>query len=93
VRGRARPVCVIEDCDAPHMGLGWCQKHYRRFKRTGDPLKVRPPVPGQKKTHCIRGHELSGDNVYIHKTKGRRCRACGREWLRDKRAREKGATS
>jgi hypothetical protein len=32
------------------------------------------------KTHCPQGHPYSGDNLYIHPTKGMRfCRACGRE--------------
>lgn len=30
------------------------------------------------KTHCLRGHPLSGDNVYIMKNGGRDCRACAR---------------
>ncbi len=30
-----------------------------------------------RKTHCKRGHPLSGDNLYIHPTRGRRhCKAC-----------------
>ena len=33
------------------------------------------------KTHCKRGHALSGENLYVYQ--GRRyCRACGREWGR-----------
>lgn len=31
-----------------------------------------------KKTHCIRGHEMSGDNLYFHKNI-RQCRACNTE--------------
>jgi hypothetical protein len=32
-----------------------------------------------QKTHCSRGHELSGDNVRVRKSGGRRaCRACDR---------------
>lgn len=35
------------------------------------------PVGGKVKTHCKRGHELSGDNVYVHEKSGvRNCRAC-----------------
>jgi hypothetical protein len=29
-----------------------------------------------RKTHCIRGHPLSGDNVYIWLKNGRECRGC-----------------
>jgi len=31
-------VCSIPDCGKPHMARGWCQKHYFRFRRHGDPL-------------------------------------------------------
>lgn len=35
------------------------------------------------KTHCKRGHPLSGDNLYISpKTKSRKCRACGSMYIR-----------
>lgn len=29
-----------------------------------------------KKTHCVHGHELAGDNLYLHPTGRRCCRAC-----------------
>lgn len=29
-----------------------------------------------RKTHCLRGHELSGDNIFISKKGSRECRAC-----------------
>ncbi len=31
-----------------------------------------------RKTHCIHGHEFSGDNLYINKLGHRKCRACDR---------------
>lgn len=31
-----------------------------------------------RKTHCIHGHELSGDNLIIRSDGGRRCRECKR---------------
>jgi hypothetical protein len=34
-----------------------------------------------RKTHCMRGHELSGQNLYIGE-KGRYCRACKAAWFR-----------
>lgn len=30
-------------------------------------------------THCIKGHPLSGENLYLRPSGGRRCRECGRE--------------
>jgi hypothetical protein len=41
------------------------------------------------KTHCPKGHPLSGDNVYIHG--GRQCRTCKVEWNREYRAAKKVA--
>lgn len=32
--------------------------------------------PNSNKTHCIRGHELAGDNLYIAPEGGRVCRKC-----------------
>lgn len=32
--------CVI--CGGPHKGLGFCEKHYQRFKKWGDPMLVKP---------------------------------------------------
>lgn len=33
-------VCTIEGCGKPHLGRGWCSKHYERWRKYGDPLKV-----------------------------------------------------
>ncbi len=43
-----------------------------------------PAGVNHRKTHCIHGHPLSGDNLYTHivrktGTLGRRCRTCRRE--------------
>lgn len=37
-----------------------------------------------RKTHCIHGHPLSGDNLYVTPSGGRACRACRKD--ADKRA-------
>ena len=36
---RRRKPCVI--CGKPQKGLGYCDKHYQRFKKYGDPLKTK----------------------------------------------------
>ena len=36
---RPKPKCSL--CDAPHKGLGFCNKHLLRFKRWGDPRAVK----------------------------------------------------
>jgi len=45
-----------------------------------------PSAVHSRKTHCIRGHEFSGDNLKILKRKNNKsqrvCRTCQREYLR-----------
>ena len=40
-----------------------------------------------KKTHCIRGHPLSGDNLFMERNGSRTCLTCrrerGRRWVRE----------
>ena len=36
----ARMRCAISDCPTDAVCRGWCQKHYVRWRRTGDPEKV-----------------------------------------------------
>jgi hypothetical protein len=33
--------CAIKDCDRKVYGHGWCEKHYDRWRRNGDPLLVK----------------------------------------------------
>lgn len=30
-------LCAVDKCDKPKRARGWCTKHYRRWKTTGDP--------------------------------------------------------
>ncbi len=38
----------------------------------------------KQKTHCIRGHELKGDNLYINPRQERQCVECHRTNVREK---------
>lgn len=40
VRTVTKRTCSIDDCDKPVHGQGWCNNHYMRWKRHGDPLGV-----------------------------------------------------
>lgn len=46
-----------------------------------------------RKTHCKRGHPLSGDNVKITSAGSRQCRECQREAVRRCKARNKAAAA
>lgn len=41
-------ICSIDGCDNPSAKRGWCEKHYQRWKKHGDPIKTvrksHPPV-------------------------------------------------
>jgi len=35
-------VCQIDGCDGKHVARGWCQTHYDRWRRHGDPEEGGP---------------------------------------------------
>lgn len=37
--------CSIDGCNLPHRGRGYCQTHYMRWYRYGDPLRVPQKAP------------------------------------------------
>lgn len=45
-----RGVCSVEGCSEPHVAKGYCEDHYYRWKRYGDPTH---PVSCRKGTGCI----------------------------------------
>lgn len=36
----AKRTCSIDDCGGAHYCRGWCEKHYNRWRKWGDPLKT-----------------------------------------------------
>lgn len=42
-----------------------------------------------EKTHCKRGHPLSGDNLYITASGKRQCKDCARRWQKEFQTRRK----
>ncbi len=40
-------LCSILDCDEVAKTRGWCDRHYKRWRTSGDPLKItKPSRPG-----------------------------------------------
>lgn len=37
-------MCSVADCTRPVKTRGWCNAHYQRWYKTGDPLKIRPGI-------------------------------------------------
>lgn len=37
------PLCSIEGCGRPHIARGWCNNHWKRWRRHGDPLGMFVP--------------------------------------------------
>ncbi len=37
--------CTIDGCDKQHYAFGWCNTHYNRFRKHGDPLGFAPKMP------------------------------------------------
>ena len=80
--------CNALGCDRT-VGLrgarGYCPMHYKRLLNHGTVEVVGVPGTGkgQRKTHCKRGHPLSGDNLRVYQKRRawgvqtkRECREC-----------------
>ena len=54
-------VCAVDDCDRGATSRGWCDKHYQRWRKHGDPLKL-VNIPGRKcdVDECSRPHSAHG---------------------------------
>jgi hypothetical protein len=52
------PGCSVADCPNRHKGLGYCKKHYKRFKAHGDPTLLAPYARGPREVHSYKtAHE------------------------------------
>ena len=69
--------CSVEGCNKPCHGLGYCNTHYRRYKRHGDTsLHLKPVLP-------LRYCKVDGCGNLVH-TKG----YCSKHWSRLQRGGE-----
>lgn len=51
--------CEIEGCNLPVFSRQWCQKHYARWLRHGDPTTTKAPNRGT-------GRRTRGENGYVY---------------------------
>lgn len=81
-----RGMKVLHSCDNPaccnpaHLTSGTQAANMRDCANKGR-------FHNQRKTHCKRGHELAGDNLYVMRSGSRSCRQC--QDYRHKRWRDK----
>lgn len=68
-----KPSCAADSCDDAARALGFCDKHYRRLKKYGDPTTVKVEQHGCRKTaeygiwsHIIGRCLNPGDASYKH---------------------------
>ena len=65
-----RKPCKVDGCDSPSAGRGWCQKHWTRWRKHGDPTVVKPKVrpfkygPTCSVDECTRPHHANGYCAY-----------------------------
>lgn len=52
-------MCVIDGCGNRHYARGWCNKHYLRWQKHGDPLFTLPPTGG-----CPPGHPVHAQRFH-----------------------------
>lgn len=68
---------VLHSCDNPpcmnprHLSLGSGQENMQQSVERGRHFEA-------MKTHCDRGHELAGENLYVCRDKRRHCKTCSR---------------
>lgn len=66
--------CSIEGCEAAHQARGWCAMHYKRYLKTGDPLKtVQPARPIYPDRACTLCGKMFSPAVYNQKRCSSKC--------------------
>ncbi len=57
--------CTIVGCSRPSIARGWCDPHYRRWRRWGDPMQVTvPATPREERGPYAGCWEWTGATAY-----------------------------
>ena len=56
-------ICSIHTCDKPAFARGWCEKHYYRWLRRGDPLAETPKE--RIRSELDRAIQYAGDDCLV----------------------------
>jgi hypothetical protein len=59
--------CRRDRCKRPLKALGWCDLHYRRWKKTGDPGALGPRIPAGSIVRGYRFISFKGRKVAEHR--------------------------
>lgn len=89
--------CSVEGCDDPHTARGFCKRHYRRWRRHGDPLGGRRhydlhALATETEKVCTSCEQLKPLNEFAptkHGFMGRaaKCRVCWNAYISERGAR------
>ncbi len=59
----AQSTCSIDGCEGVALSRGWCGRHYKRWRKWGDPQRSRPPSSGYVAANGYRKVHAAGHPV------------------------------
>ena len=77
--------CSIDSCERKSVSRGWCDRHYRRWKRHGDPLYVKPGNGqwGDERPGAPESEQCAVDGCTVAKKCRGWCQMHYKRWLRN----------